>query len=106
LFIFDSENGTVTAWNQSGAVTKAVQVAHTVNAVYKGLTMVTSGGSHFLLAADFHDNRIDVFNQSFHRVMRPNAFPSKNIPTGYAPFDVATLGGRVYVTYAQQDATK
>jgi uncharacterized protein (TIGR03118 family) len=106
LFIFDSEGGDITAWNQSGNATKAVVTAHTTNAVYKGLAMAASGGSHFLLAADFHDNRIDVFDQAFHRVMRPKAFPSQNIPSGYAPFDVATLGGRVYVTYAKQDPAR
>ena len=106
LFIFAGENGDISAWNQSGDPTKAVLVAHTRNAVYKGLTMVTTGGRHFLLASDFHNDRIAMFNQRFQRVSRPNAFPSRGIPAGYAPFDVARLGSRVYVTYAQQDAAR
>ena len=106
LFIFAGENGDVSAWNKTGDPTKAVLVAHTANAVYKGLTMVQMGGSHFLLAANFHRDRIDVFNQAFHRVSRPHAFRSRGIPRGYAPFDVALLGHRVYVTYAKQDSAR
>ena len=104
LFIFAGENGDISAWNSSGDPTSAVLVAHTRNAVYKGLTMVTAGGRQFLLATDFHHNRVDVFDETFHRVAAPHAFRSKHIPAGYAPFGVANLEGRVYVTYAKQDA--
>jgi uncharacterized protein (TIGR03118 family) len=103
-FIFAGENGDLSAWSRTGDVAKAVLVAHTANAVYKGLTMVTVGPRLFLLAANFHRNRIDVFDRSFTRVDRRHAFASVGIPHGYAPFDVATLNGLVYVTYAQQDA--
>ena len=34
------------------------------------------------------------------------AFTDPNLPKGYAPFDVQVLNGKVYVTYAKQDATK
>jgi uncharacterized protein (TIGR03118 family) len=104
LFIFAGEDGELSAWNGSGDLTQAVPVAHTRNAVYKGLTMVTVGHRPFLLAANFHRNRIDVFDQDFARVAARRAFASTGVPQGYAPFDVATLGGRVYVTYAKQDA--
>ncbi len=106
LFIFAGENGDLSAWNKSGDLSKAVLVAHTGNAVYKGLTMVTTGGQEFLLAANFHRNRIDVFNEHFDRVAAPRAFSSRHVPNGYAPFDIANLDGRVYVTYAKQDATR
>jgi uncharacterized protein (TIGR03118 family) len=103
LFVFAGENGDLAAWNKSGDPTQAVQVAHTPDAVYKGLTLVTSGHRSFLLAADFHHNRIDVFDSHFRPVHARQAFSSAGIPAGYAPFDVADLGGRVYVTYAKQD---
>lgn len=106
LFIFAAESGSISAWNQSGDPTQAVEVAHVRNAVFKGLTMVTMGGAPYLLATDFHHNRVDVFDSSFHRVRMPWAFRSHGIPRGYAPFNVADLDGRVYVTYAQQDAAR
>lgn len=104
LFVFAGENGDISAWNKSGDPTKAVLMAHTNHAVYKGLTMVTTGGKHFLLATNFQRNRIDVFNESFHRVNAQHAFPSEGIPDGYGPFGIAGLGRHVYVTYAQKDA--
>jgi uncharacterized protein (TIGR03118 family) len=106
LFIFAGETGDITAWNQSADPTTAVLVAHTPGAVYKGLTMVRIDDKPYLLAANFHDNRIDVFDSHFRKVSMPKAFRSLTIPRGYAPFDVATLHGRVYVTYAKQDATR
>ena len=33
-------------------------------------------------------------------------FTDPNIPAGYAPFDIANLGGKLYVTYALQDGAK
>jgi uncharacterized protein (TIGR03118 family) len=103
LFIFAGENGDISAWNKSGDPTGAVLVAHARNSIYKGLAMVTVAGKPFLLAANFRRDRIDMFDQAFRRVVRPHAFPSRDVPRGYAPFDVALLGHRVYVTYAQQN---
>ncbi|MGH3497386.1 MAG: TIGR03118 family protein [Nocardioidaceae bacterium] len=105
-FIFAGENGDISAWNSTGDPTRAVLVALQRHAVYKGLTMVTMGSRPFLLAANFHRGRIDVFNHRFHRVRMPWAFRSRTIPRGYAPFNVAMLGGRVYVSYAKQDAMR
>jgi uncharacterized protein (TIGR03118 family) len=103
-FVFAGEDGDLSAWNRTGDVTRAVLVAHSRHAVYKGLTMVRVGHRPFLLAANFRRNRIDMFNGHFARVHRRHAFASVGIPHRYAPFNVATLHGLVYVTYAQQDA--
>lgn len=105
LFIFAGENGDISAWNAAQGTTAAL-VAPSRGGVYKGLALLATTSGNWLLAANFHDNRIDLFDGSFKRVMRHNAFRSVGIPTGYAPFDVAVLGGRVYVTYAKQDAAK
>jgi uncharacterized protein (TIGR03118 family) len=106
LFIFAAESGSITAWNSSGDPTRAVRVAHVRDAIFKGLTMVMMGGKPYLLASDFHHGRIDVFDSHFHRVSMPGAFRSHGIPRGYAPFNVAALDGRVYVTYAKQDSAR
>ncbi len=36
----------------------------------------------------------------------PGAFTDPVVPAGYAPFNIQNLGGRLYVTYAKQDANK
>lgn len=105
LFIFDSENGIVSAWNQSvSPMTAAKQVAHSAKAVYKGLALVHSPFGPLLLATDFHHGRIDVFNRRFVRLHVPRLFHDRNLPRGYAPFNVAAIAGRVIVTYAKQDS--
>jgi uncharacterized protein (TIGR03118 family) len=107
LFMFAGENGDLSAWNSSVSPAKqAVLVAHTPGAVYKGLALAHSPFGPLLLAANFHDNRIDVFNSQFQLLSVPGLFDDSRLPHGYAPFNVAEIGGKVYVTYAKQDAAR
>jgi uncharacterized protein (TIGR03118 family) len=105
-FIFDSEDGTVSAWN--GGTTSVVKATSPDGAIYKGLAIgsVTSGGttSNYLYAADFHHARIDVYNGSFALQSWTGAFVDPGIPAGYAPFGIQNIGGHIFVTYAKQDA--
>ena len=106
LFLFAGEHGVLSGWNQA-AGTSAVRVARTRHAVYKGLALEQLGGTQRLLAANFHSGRIDVFTSKFGRVhLRGHRFRDMSLPHGYAPFNVAVIGGRVLVTYAKQDAAK
>lgn len=107
LFIFAGEHGDLSAWNQAVSPnTMAVAVGHTDGAVYKGLALVHSPFGPLLLAANFHDNRIDVFNSSFQRLDVGRLFRDRFLPRGYAPFNVAAIGDKVLVTYAKQDADR
>ena len=104
-FLFVSEGGDLTGWNPMAAPTTAILAAHVDGAVYKGLTLLHTDFGPFLLAADFHNARIDVFDGQFRRVTLPAPFfTDPRLPSGYAPFNVAVLGDAVYVTYAKQDA--
>jgi len=105
-FLFAGENGNITAWNPDITGTTAVRVAHTADAVYKGLALVADLHAPRLLAANFHSNRIDVFSAAFAPVPHRHAFRSVGIPHGYAPFNVVVLGHRVFVSYAEQDPAR
>jgi uncharacterized protein (TIGR03118 family) len=70
-------------------------------AVYKGLAIGTNGGSTFLYAANFHSGMVEVYNGNFQQVQ---TFTDTTLPTGYAPFNVQTLNGHLFVTFALQDA--
>ena len=59
-----------------------------------------------LLAANFHDNRIEVFDATFKHLSVDGLFRDKGLPHGYAPFNVAEVGDRVFVTYAKQSADR
>src|SRR5262249_29775029 len=77
-------------------------------AIYTGLAAGSVGNNHFLYAADFHNGKIDVINARFQKTstLGATAFRDANIPAGYAPFNVQNLNGKLYVTYAQQDAAR
>jgi uncharacterized protein (TIGR03118 family) len=76
------------------------------NAVYKGLAITTGPSGDFLYAANFHAGTIDVFNGKYKLVHWGGAFHDASIPTGYAPFNIQNISGRLFVTYAKQDAQK
>jgi uncharacterized protein (TIGR03118 family) len=105
-FLFDTEGGDLLAWNPAAAPTTAISVSHVDGAVYKGLAIGSNEFGSFLLAADFHNARIDVFDSLFRRSNLPApAFTDPRLPRGYAPFNVDFLNGHAYVTYAKQDTT-
>jgi uncharacterized protein (TIGR03118 family) len=86
-------------------------------AVYKGLTIATSpspivagdpASTTVLYAANFRTGQIEVYDANFKLVttLPTGAFTDPNLPRDFAPFNVQVLGGKVYVTYAQQDAAR
>jgi uncharacterized protein (TIGR03118 family) len=108
LFIFDAEDGGISAWNPgSKPVTRAVLVGDnsTSGAIYKGLALGNRPiGGPTLYAADFHNGKVDVFDSKFNPVMtggfKPLGIPP--IPSDFAPFGIANIEGFIYVTYAKQ----
>jgi uncharacterized protein (TIGR03118 family) len=106
-FIFDSEAGVISAWRPTNPVqTQAQTVVTTPDAVYKGLAIAQSSQGPTIYAANFHAGTIDVFDQNFKPVTMPGAFTDPNIQDGFAPFNIQELDGKLYVTYAKQDAEK
>ncbi len=115
VFIFATEDGTISGWNPGVDRTHAIREVDSspAGAVYKGLALLaapsgsTLPAGQYLLATDFHNNRIDVFDASFQPVTLPlGAFHDPTLPANYAPFGIQVLNGNVYVTYAQQDADR
>jgi len=102
-FVFDSENGTISAW-RGGSTAALVTADLHDGAVYKGLAISNGPPGPRLYAADFHNARVDVFDGGWNLVTAPGAFVDPSLPNGYAPFGIQTIGDRVFVSYAQQDA--
>jgi uncharacterized protein (TIGR03118 family) len=109
LFIFDTEDGTIEAWNLAlSDITSAVIVVDNsgpAGAVYKGLAMATIGTNAYLYATNFRSGKIDVFDTNFNQVTL-GSFTDPKMEKGYAPFGIQTLNGNLWVTYAVQDAAK
>jgi uncharacterized protein (TIGR03118 family) len=112
LFIFATEDGTIRGWSPGVPPTSPPPSTQTfvgadrsdVGASYKGLAFGQSSDGPRLYATDFHNARIDVFDDQFGLVTSPDAFVDPGIPAGFAPFGITDAGGVLYVAYAKQDA--
>jgi uncharacterized protein (TIGR03118 family) len=102
-FIFATDDGQIAGWN--GVGTAAINAATTLDAVYLGLAIGSSGGANYLYAANFAAARIDVFNATFGDGSGDLAgdFTDPGIPAGYAPFNIQAIGGELFVAYAKQN---
>ena len=101
-FIFATEKGVIAAWAPAIDPNNAQVAFSSKNgAIYKGLAIAGTPG-RFLYAADFHNNRIDVFNASFKPHKLPGDFSDPKLPAGYAPFNIVNINGVLYVAYAKQ----
>jgi uncharacterized protein (TIGR03118 family) len=104
LFLFDTENGGVLGWNGAQGTTALLKKDFSNSgAVFKGLAIADTANGPRLYATDFHNAQVDVFDGNWDLV--PNSgFADPSIPHGYGPFGIQTIGDRVFVTYAKQDA--
>ena len=112
FFLFATEDGTIAGWNPNVDPARAViavdrstatDSAGDVGALYKGLALVTTPGGKFIYASNFRFGTVDVFDSHFNLV---NSFSDPTVPTGFAPFGIHNIGGKLYVTYAKQGPGK
>lgn len=106
LFLFVGEDGTVSGWRGALGTTAEVLATGSTANVYKGVALGTIAGNSYLYAANFRAGSIDVVKGSAAAPSLSGSFVDPNLPSGFAPFNVQNLNGALYVTYAQQDATK
>ena len=104
-FIFDTEDGTIAAWN-GGANAATVVDNSASGAVYKGLAIGSNSSGPLLYAANIFSGNVDVFDTAFKPTTVSGGFADSAIPSGYAPFNIWNIGGKLYVTYAKQSADK
>lgn len=106
-FIFATENGTIAGWNPTASPTQTIlKVDHSASGtIYKGLAIGNNGEQDFLYATDFHHGNVDPYNRTFDPVALVGSFLDPNLPAGFAPFGIQNIGGKLFVTYAKQDAS-
>lgn len=129
-FIFDTEDGTISAW--AGGVSATLEVDNSDNgsangAVYKGATSGEINGNKYLYVTNFRSGRVEIYDTNFKRVhFGDDAFKAtgdcdrddhgdrdghhdcddNRIPEGFAPFNIQNIGDTLFVTYAKQDAPR
>jgi len=115
LLVFATQGGTIQGWNPAIDPTGRFDgpggtSAETVTAIdnsktgasYTGIAFASTEDCDRLFAANFAQGRIDVFDDEFRPVVLPaGAFTDPDLPGGFVPFNVVTIGGRLYVTYAK-----
>jgi len=108
VFMFATEAGTIAAWSPKVLPTAAVTAFDDAagGAIYKGLTLASNGGRNLLYATDFHNAKVDVFDAAFNKIALPGTFKDPSVPAGFAPFGIQAVGSKIFVTYAQQDASR
>lgn len=99
IFIFVSEDGTISGWR--GALgTNAEVLVSRPTAVYKGVALAGTSHGPLLLAANFSEGTVDAYDTNLNAVVQ---FTDPDAPRGYAPFNVQSIGGTIFVTFAKQD---
>jgi uncharacterized protein (TIGR03118 family) len=126
IFIFATEDGTISGWNPGVDPQNAVREVDNSDgggadgAVYKGMTSADINGHRFLYVTNFRSGKVEVYDTNFKLAhLGEDAFDpdgdsdhdrdehgASRIPHGFAPFNIQNIGGTLFVTYAKQDAAR
>jgi uncharacterized protein (TIGR03118 family) len=124
-FVFVTEDGCINAWSSSTAVSmdhapvmidysKTTRwMPYKANCVFTGAALTNNaansdafqkaGGNH-LFATDFRNNMIEVFDNQWKDVTTSYHFQTPASVGHLHPFNIADLGGRLFVAYAEFNA--
>ena len=103
IFLFVTEDGTISGWNPNVDLNNAVVKVNAPNqAIYKGCALATTSAGPRLYANNFKTANVEVYDGSFTRQTAEETFKVP-LPPHYAPFGIQNVGGNIVVTYAQRD---
>jgi uncharacterized protein (TIGR03118 family) len=121
LFIFCSEDGVISGWNQSVSGSKASILFDNSKsgAVYTGCAVGGTAATPYIFAANFNAGTVDVYDANLNLNPAPfnqngppqpfsgaTSFSNQPIPAGFAPYNIQNINGTLFVTYAQQNTPK
>lgn len=99
FFLFAALDGTISGWAPQVALNDTIVAVDNSGsgAVYTGLAITSKPSENFLFAADNANNKVDVYDGTFHLV---TSFTDTTLPAGFAPFGIRDINGLVYVAFA------
>lgn len=98
-FLFATLDGTISGWSHFDPDNALIGVDNSSSgAIYTGLAITSHPSGNLLYAADFWNNKVDVYDGNFNFVM---SFTDTALPPGYAPSGIQDINGQVYVAFAQ-----
>jgi uncharacterized protein (TIGR03118 family) len=102
-FMVATLEGCICGWSTGATMTRRVDSSAS-NATYTGLALGNNGTANFLYAANLSTGTVDVFDSTYAPVsLGATDFVDPTLPTGFSPYNVSVLGGKLYVTYAKHD---
>jgi uncharacterized protein (TIGR03118 family) len=102
IFLFVSEDGTISGWRGALGTTAEI-LTNRPTAVYKGIALAATSVGPVLLAANFSEGTVDAYGTNLALL---GQFADLQAPAGYAPFNVQSVAGTIFVTFARQDEDK
>ena len=97
-FLFSTLDGTISGWSHFDPNNALIGVNNSATgAVYTGLAVTSKASGNFIYAADFANNKVDVYDGTFKFV---KSFTDTSLPAGFAPSGIQDIGGQVYVAFA------
>jgi uncharacterized protein (TIGR03118 family) len=105
-FLVATRDGTIEGWNSDLSRGSTVLVVdNSTDAAYTGLAIAQATEGTRLYAANFGQNRIDVFDAAFNPILpAEHAFTDPAIPDGFSPFNIQNINNSLYVTFASRAA--
>jgi uncharacterized protein (TIGR03118 family) len=97
-FIFVTLDGTISGWSQFSPNAALLAVNNSGSgASYTGLAITKKASGNKIYAADFNNNKVDVYDGTFKFV---TSFTDHNLPAGFAPANIMDVNGKLYVAFA------
>ncbi len=104
VFLFVTEDGTISGWNPGVSPTNAViKVDNSKQgAIYKGAAIAKDGNLVRFYTTNFASGKVEMYDRAFQPVAISGAFQDSNLPRNYAPFGIQNVGGNIVVTFAHR----
>jgi uncharacterized protein (TIGR03118 family) len=104
IFLFVTEDGTISGWNPGVNVSSAVLKVDNSKrgAIYKGCALAMTNDGPRLYVTNFTTGRVEMYDSNFHRVHNEDAFEDIHLSRDYSPFGIQNVGGNIVVTFAHR----
>jgi uncharacterized protein (TIGR03118 family) len=104
VFLFVTEDGTISGWNPGVDRTNAVLLKdRSGKAIYKGCAIAQTPRGPRFFATNFMTGKVEVFDAKFHRLkFDEDRFTFRGLSDDYAAFNIQNVGGNLVVTFANR----
>jgi uncharacterized protein (TIGR03118 family) len=97
-FLFATLDGTIQGWSPISPSSSIIAVNNSsTGASYTGLAITNRSSGNMIYAADFANNKVDMYDSNFKLV---KSFSDTSLPKNATPFGIQDINGMLLVAYA------